>query len=108
MVYKEERASRGMRKQLALLAVLLTATGVARAGIVHDLGNAFSDHIMGALAEGKGSMANQAKQHMKQREIAKKEANRGPRKTVAECMKPGNVIDDDVNECVKGYREKTW
>lgn len=97
-----------MRKKWALLAVLLAATEVARADVVKDLSDAFSDHIMGALAEGKGGMANQAKQHMKQREIAKKEASRGPRKTVAECMKPGNVIDDDVNECVKGYREKTW
>lgn len=30
-----------------------------------------------------------------------------PRK-LADCIKPGNVIDDDVRACVKGYRPKTW
>ncbi|MCP8466535.1 hypothetical protein NK553_21500 [Pseudomonas sp. ZM23] len=27
---------------------------------------------------------------------------------LSECIKPGNVIDDDVRACVKGYRPKTW
>ncbi|MBB4863725.1 hypothetical protein HNP46_002577 [Pseudomonas nitritireducens] len=30
-----------------------------------------------------------------------------PRK-LAECIKPGNVIDDEVRACVKGYRPRTW
>ncbi|WP_448679876.1 hypothetical protein [Pseudomonas nicosulfuronedens] len=30
-----------------------------------------------------------------------------PRK-LADCIKPGNVIDDEVRACVKGYRPKTW
>jgi hypothetical protein len=30
-----------------------------------------------------------------------------PRK-LSECIKPGNVIDDEVRACVKGYRPKTW
>jgi len=25
-----------------------------------------------------------------------------------ECIKLGNVIDDDVKECTEGLREKTW
>lgn len=29
-------------------------------------------------------------------------------RTLAECIKPGNVIDDEVRACVKGYRPKTW
>lgn len=27
---------------------------------------------------------------------------------LAECIKPGNLIDDEVRACVKGYRAKTW
>lgn len=30
-----------------------------------------------------------------------------PRK-LSECIKPGNVIDEEVRACVKGYRPKTW
>ncbi|MGC4008224.1 MAG: hypothetical protein QM805_03990 [Pseudomonas sp.] len=30
-----------------------------------------------------------------------------PRK-LSDCIKPGNVIDDEVRACVKGYRPKTW
>lgn len=29
-------------------------------------------------------------------------------RTLADCIKPGNVIDDEVRACVKGYRPKTW
>ncbi|WP_370599845.1 hypothetical protein [Pseudomonas nitroreducens] len=29
-------------------------------------------------------------------------------RTLAQCIKPGNVIDDEVRACVKGYRPKTW
>jgi len=25
-----------------------------------------------------------------------------------ECIKPGNVIDDDVKECVDGLRNREW
>lgn len=27
---------------------------------------------------------------------------------LSDCIKPGNVIDDEVRACVKGYRPKTW
>jgi hypothetical protein len=30
-----------------------------------------------------------------------------PRK-LSECIKPGNVIDDEVRACTKGYRPRTW
>lgn len=33
--------------------------------------------------------------------------NDSPR-TLAQCIKPGNVIDEEVRACVKGYRPKTW
>ncbi len=53
-------------------------------------------------------MAKGARASLKQQELAEKEENRGVRRSVKDCMKPGNVIDDDVQECVQGYREKTW
>ncbi|MCO2104794.1 hypothetical protein FA403_30945, partial [Pseudomonas aeruginosa] len=37
-----------------------------------------------------------------------REANRGVRKTMKECIKPENVIDDDVKECMEGLRVKEW
>lgn len=29
-------------------------------------------------------------------------------RSLAECIKPGNLIDDEVRACVKGQRVKTW
>ncbi|SFL30401.1 hypothetical protein [Azotobacter beijerinckii] len=98
-----------MRWKGALLATMLAAAGTAQAeNYLKPLSDAFTDHIMGGLAEGKGGMATEAQKYVKGREIEKKEASRGQRRTVAECIKPGNVIDDDVNECVRGYKAKTW
>lgn len=98
-----------MRWEGVILAITLTAAETAQAGdIVKTYSDTFSDAIMRSLASGKGTTAKGAQAYLKRRELEEKEANRGPRRTVAECMKPGNVIDDDVNECVKGYREKTW
>lgn len=64
--------------------------------------------IMKALSVGNDGMAKSAKQYVRQKETEEKEANRSVRRSVQECIKPGNVIDDDVQECVRGYREKTW
>lgn len=91
------------------MTMLAAAEAVQAGNWLKPINDAFTDQIMGSLAEdGRGPLAASAKKHMKQREIEQKEADRGPRRTVAECIKPGNVIDDDVNECVRGYRAKTW
>lgn len=29
-------------------------------------------------------------------------------RSMADCIKPGNLIDDEVRACVKGNRAKTW
>jgi hypothetical protein len=42
------------------------------------------------------------------KEEARPQVNKIANRTVAECIKPGNIIDNDVNECVRGYRAKTW
>lgn len=95
-------------KGALLVTMLATAEAVQAEGWLKPISDAFTDQLRATMAEGKGPLAASAKKHMKQREIEEKEASRGPRRTVAECIKPGNVIDDDVNECVRGYRAKTW
>ncbi|WP_036994313.1 hypothetical protein [Metapseudomonas furukawaii] len=55
-----------------------------------------------------GPLGDAARSNLQRREQAEREANRGTRKTMKECIKPGNVIDDDVKECMDGFREKTW
>ncbi|MCY1549753.1 hypothetical protein D9M68_859410 [compost metagenome] len=55
-----------------------------------------------------GPLGDAARSNLQSREQAKREANRGTRKSMKECIKPGNVIDDDVKECMDGLREKSW
>ncbi|OBY91679.1 hypothetical protein A6723_018195 [Pseudomonas sp. AU11447] len=64
--------------------------------------------IMQGLADGKGPLAEGARRNLKMQAQRDREANRGVRKSMKECIKPGNVIDDDVKECTEGTREKTW
>ena len=60
------------------------------------------------MAGGKGPIAEAARSRLKIQEQRERVANRGTRKSMKECIKPGNVIDDDVKECIEGLREKTW
>jgi hypothetical protein len=64
--------------------------------------------IMQGLADGKGPLAEGARRNLKMQAQREKEANRGVRRSMKECIKPGNVIDDDVKECTEGLRDKTW
>ncbi|CAI9905525.1 hypothetical protein L346_05471 [Pseudomonas aeruginosa MSH-10] len=49
-----------------------------------------------------------ARKSLKMQDKREKEANRGVRKSMKECIKPGNVIDDGVKECMEGLRVKEW
>lgn len=60
------------------------------------------------FAGSKGPMGNAARANLKAQEKREREANRGVRRTMKECIKPGNVIDDDVKECIEGLRPKEW
>ncbi|MGE6790438.1 hypothetical protein ACQKFS_00160 [Pseudomonas guineae] len=60
------------------------------------------------FAGSKGPMGQAARANMKAQDKREREANRGVRRTMKECIKPGNVIDDDVKECIEGSRVKTW
>ncbi|AVK16447.1 hypothetical protein CSB90_1130 [Pseudomonas aeruginosa] len=53
-------------------------------------------------------MGEAARANLKAQDQREREANRGVRRTMKECIKPGNVIDDDVKECIEGIRTKEW
>lgn len=56
----------------------------------------------------KGPLGDAARANLKAQDQREREANRGVRRTMKECIKPGNVIDDDVKECIEGLRVKEW
>ena len=56
----------------------------------------------------KGPLGDAARANLKAQDQREREANRRVRRTMKECIKPGNVIDDDVKECIDGLREKEW
>lgn len=60
------------------------------------------------FAGSEGPMGQAARDHLKIQDKREREANRGLRRTMKECIKPGNVIDDDVKECMEGLRNKSW
>ncbi|MBB4867124.1 hypothetical protein HNP46_006032 [Pseudomonas nitritireducens] len=64
--------------------------------------------IMQSLAGGKGPLAEGARRNLTMQAQRDREAYRGVRRPMRECIKPDNVIDDDVKECTEGTREKTW
>jgi hypothetical protein len=60
------------------------------------------------FAGSRGPLGEAARSNLKSQDLREREANRGVRRTMKECIKPGNVIDDDVKECVEGLRVKEW
>lgn len=56
----------------------------------------------------KGPLGEAARANLKAQDQREREATRGVRRTMKECIKPGNVIDDDVKECMEGLRKKEW
>lgn len=73
---------------------------------------AYTDYIqksvMQTFADNDSALGEAARNQLRAQERAEMEANRGPMRSVRECMKPGNVIDQDVQECAQGLRQKTW
>ncbi|WP_295518773.1 hypothetical protein [uncultured Pseudomonas sp.] len=64
--------------------------------------------ILQSWADGKGPTAEGAKRALAQVERQERIDNRGPRRSMQACIKPGSVIDDDVKECMDGLRDKQW
>ena len=67
-----------------------------------------SKSIMQSLSGTDTPMGRAARSNLERQAKAEREANRGTRKTMKECIKPGNVIDEDVQECIMGMRERDW
>lgn len=54
-------------------------------------------------------MADGARRALQQQNSAPKGlGNTSIVRSTKDCMKPGNVIDKDVQECTQGLREKDW
>jgi hypothetical protein len=71
-------------------------------------GEYVSKSIMQSLSGNDTPLGRAARDNLERQAKAEREANRGTRKTMKECIKPGNVIDEDVQECIMGMRERNW
>lgn len=67
-----------------------------------------SKSIMQTMAAGSGPVADGARRNLANIERQERIDNRGPRRSMQECIKPGSIIDDDVKECMEGLRGKGW
>ena len=73
---------------------------------------AYTDYIeksfLQTFADNDTGLGEAARNQLRARERAEMEHNRGPMRSVRECMKPGSIIDQDVHECAQGLRQRTW
>lgn len=60
------------------------------------------------IVGGKNGILSSESMHIGRPELNAQHATRSTRKTMKECIKPGNVIDDDVKECIDGMRLRSW
>lgn len=109
-----------MKKTAAITLMLFSITASAEdktalaqaAEAMEPAVKAYTDYVeksfLQTFADNDSSLGQAARNQLRARERAEMEANRGPMRSVRECMKPGNVIDQDVQECAQGLRVKTW
>ena len=109
-----------MKKTAAITLILFSMTASAEdktalaqaAEAMEPALKAYTDYIqksvMQTFAENDSALGQAARNQLRAQERAEMETNRGPMRSVRECMKPGNVIDQDVQECAQGFRAKTW
>lgn len=60
------------------------------------------------FAGSEGPVGEAARANLKAQDKREREANRGVRRTMKECIKANNIIDEDVKECIDGTRAKNW
>lgn len=87
---------------------IATQVGEAMQPAAEAYGNTMTRLVNEFFAGSKGVMGEAARANLKAQDKREREANRGVRRTMKECIKPGNVIDDDVKECIEGIRSKEW
>lgn len=109
-----------MKKTAAIALMLFSVTTSAEdktalaqaAEAMEPAVKAYTDYVeksfLQTFADNDSSLGQAARNQLRARERAEMEANRGPMRSVRECMKPNNVIDQDVQECAQGLRHKTW
>lgn len=87
---------------------IATQVGDAMRPAAEAYGRGVQQLVNEFFAGSKGPMGEAARANLKVQDQREREANRGVRRTMKECIKPGNVIDDDVKECIEGLRVKEW
>ncbi|MED5606659.1 hypothetical protein VV867_03000 [Pseudomonas sp. JH-2] len=87
---------------------LATQAAEATAPVARSIGSGINRITTEFLAGTDGFLGEGARANLKMQDKHEREANRGVRKSMKDCIKPGNVIDDDVKECTEGLRLKTW
>lgn len=87
---------------------LATQAGESIAPYAQAFSETVSNTMMEFMAGGKGPLAEGARTNLQMQDQRERVANRSTRKSMKECIKPENVIDDDVKECTEGLRERTW
>ena len=109
-----------MKKTAAITLMLFSITASAEdktalaqaAEAMEPAVKAYTDYVeksfLQTFADNDSSLGQAARNQLRARERAEMEANRGPMRSVRDCMKAGNVIDQDVQECAQGLRQKTW
>lgn len=85
-----------------------THIGDAMRPAAEAYGKTMNQLVNELFASSKGPMGEAARANLKTQNLREREANRGVRRTMKECIKPGNVIDDDVKECIEGLRVREW
>lgn len=83
---------------------IATQVGDAMRPAAEAYGNTMTRLVNEYFAGSKGVMGEAARANLKAQDQREREANRGVRRTMKECIKPENVIDDDVRECMAGLR----
>ncbi|MEH6797951.1 MAG: hypothetical protein V7681_01460 [Halopseudomonas sabulinigri] len=109
-----------MKKRVVITMMLFSITTSAEdktalaqaADAMKPAVKAYSDYIeksvLQTFADNDTTMGQAARNQLREKERAEMEATRSPVRSVRECMKPGNIIDQDVQECAQGLRHKTW
>ena len=87
---------------------IATQVGDALRPAAEASGKGMQKLVNALFAGSKGPMGEAARANLKAQDQREREANRGVRRTMKECIQPGNVIDDDVKECIEGARIRQW
>ncbi|MCW2290917.1 hypothetical protein M2262_000967 [Pseudomonas sp. BIGb0408] len=87
---------------------IATQVGDAMRPAAEAYGKGMQKLVNEFFAGSEGPMGKAARANLKAQDNREREANRGVRRSMKECIKPGNIIDDDVKECTEGLRLKTW